>query len=455
MKTHKSYKFKLIPSPEQTTVLNQHGGNLRFAWNQLIEFANAKNKENKRFPSKKELRTKLKEIQKENDFLKVSHSQPIQNESDKLFNTIIKALKPEMVQKRKQKIIEAKQEKDEARRKKKLAKAFNFGFPKFKCKYRHNDSIFYPQSFKVRQSRIYFPKIGWINYNKHRKLEGEIKFLTIVQDGNEWFVSITCELEMKEKKKKPISDSNIVGIDVGLKTFATLSDGTEIKNPRNLKKHLKKLKRSQRKLSRRQLLETDESRFGKKICKSSNNRNKQILKVQKVHKKVKNARKDFLHKTSHQMITKFDGIALETLDIQAMMKVNGKAMNRSIADVSWYEFGRILEYKCLWNNKHFVKIDQFEPSTQECNQCHSKQKLSLKDRMYICPHCGYTCGRDINASRNIRDKGIEILNSTLAAKGIYACGVRPVGRTKKQEKLWLHSSDDVCLESQASAFRQG
>jgi putative transposase len=290
-------------------------------------------------------------------------------------------------------------------------------------------------------------------------LEGIVKFLTIVQDGNEWFVSMTNEVEVKEQAFKPLEQANVVGIDVGLKVFATLSNGTEIKNPRTLKKHLKRLKKEQRSLSRRQLVETDEVRFGgKKVKKSSSNRNKQILKVQRTYKKVKNARKDFLHKTSHQIITKFDGIALETLDIQSMMKGNGVAMNRNIADVSWFEFGRILEYKCLWNHKHFVKIDQFDPSTQKCNQCHSIQKLSLKDRTYVCPQCGNICGRDVNAAKNIKDSGLEILNkqNTLASKGIYACGVLP-RRTMKQEKLGLHlpSIEGKCLESQAPSFRWG
>jgi len=453
MKVFKSYKFKLLPTSEQTTVLQQHGGNLRYAWNKLVEFANEQNGSLKKFPSKKELREQLKVIQKENDFLKISHSQPLQSTSDKLFDTIIKSLKPETIKKRKQKLAQTLNEPDEAKKKKQVAKALSFGFPKFKRKDMTNDSIFYPQGFKVKQSRIYFPKIGWIDYKKCRRLEGIVKFLTIVQDGDEWFVSITTEVEIKDQEKKSLDQSNIVGIDVGLKMFATLSDGTEIKNPRTLKKYLKRLRREQRVLSRRQLVETEEIKFGKKVKKSSNNRNKQILKAQRTYKKVKNSRKDFLHKVSHQIITKFDGVALETLDIQAMMKANGKAMNRNIADVSWFEFGKMLEYKCLWNHKHFVKIDQFEPSTQACNQCHSIQKLSLKDRVYVCPQCGNICGRDMNASKNIRDKGIELLNSrsTLASKGIYACGVLP-RRTLKQEKLGLRlsSNEGKCLESQAS-----
>jgi putative transposase len=458
MKAFKSYRFRLLPSEAQTAVLLQHGGNLRYAWNKLVEFSNAVNKETKVFPTKKELRAKLKDIQKENDFLKISHSQPLQNTSDNLFDTIVKSFKLEVVKKRKAKIALANSEPDETRKKKKLAQALNFGFPKFKRKDQNNDSIFYPQAFKVKQSRIYFPKIGWINYKKHRRLEGKVKFLTIVQDGNEWFVSMTSEVEVKEQAFKPLDQANIVGIDVGLKVFATLSNGTEIQNPRTLKKHLKRLRKEQRVLSRRQIVETGEVRFGKKVKKSSSNRNKQILKVQRTYKKVKNARKDFLHKTSHQIIAKFDGIALETLDIQAMMRGNGVAMNRNIADVSWFEFGRMLEYKCLWNHKHFIKIDQFDPSTQKCNQCHSIQKLSLKDRTYVCPQCGNICGRDINAAKNIRDGGFEILNkqNTLASKEIYACGVLP-RRTMKQEKLGLHlpSIEGKCLESQAPSFRWG
>lgn len=448
---HKSFKFKLLPNKDQISVLTQHGGNLRFTWNKLVEFANEQNKLNGKFPNKKELREKLKTIQQDNEFLKVSHSQPMQDASDKLFDTIINSFKPKIIKQRNQKISIAKQENNN----KKLAIALNFGFPKFKRKYLNNDSIFYPQFFKIRNSRIFFPKIGWINYKKHRKLEGKAKFLTIVKEVNNWFVSITCEVNIEEVQRKNIDQSNIVGIDVGLKTFATLSDGTEIQNPRNLNKYLKKLKKEQKILSKRQIIETNEEKFGKKIKKSSNNRNKQILKVQKIHRKIKNTRKDFLHKTSNQIIAKFDGIALETLDIKEMLRKNGRAMNRSISDVSWFEFGKILEYKCLWDNKYFIRIDQFEPSTQKCNQCESIQKLSLGDRIYVCPQCGNTCGRDVNAAMNIRDSGIDKLKNTLATKEIYACGVSSLEETMKQEKLGLQTSQEVCSESQAPAFRRG
>ena len=440
---HKSYKFQLFPEEDQAAVLAKHGGNLRFAWNKLLEFANDFKELNKKFPSKIELRSQLKIIQKENDFLKRSHSQPIQDASDKLFDTFINAIKPKMIEERKRKIAEAHKLIDPIKKAKALKKAFEFGFPKFKRKSDFHDSIFYPQFFKIKKSRIFFPKIGWIDYKKHRVMEGTTKFLTITQDGNRWYVSLTNEVIFTPKKKVELKKANIVGIDVGLKTFATLSDGTEIQNPRTLKKYLRKLKKEQQILSRKELKETEEIKFGKKVKVSSNRRNKQIEKVIKVHRKVKNIRKDFLHKTSNQIITKFDGVILETLDIKSMLKTNSKAMCRSILDVSWYEFGRILEYKCLWNDKYFGKIDQYEPSSQKCNVCGNLQTLTLKDRIYVCPHCGNTCGRDLNASKNIRDSGMETLEreerlkNTCSTQGINARGEVAQATSTKREKLWI------------------
>ena len=467
MLTYKSYKFKLSPSEEQNAMLHQHGGNLRFAWNKLVEFANEKYKTTKFFPIKIELRAKLKEIQKDNSFLKISHSQPIQNESDKLFETILLAFKPESIKERSKKIAKALQEVNEEKRNKKLKKAYNYRFPNFKKKVTNSDSIFYPQFFKIKKSRIFFPKIGWIDYKKHRKIEGKPKFLTITQDGKNWNVSITCEIEIKENPKVEIEKANIIGIDVGLKTFATFSDGTEIQNPRTLKRFLKKLRREQKKLSKKKIIEAKIEE--KTIKKSSSNREKQISKVQKVHRKIKNIRKDFLYQTIHNMINKYDGFILETLDIQNMLKASGKAMNRSILDVSWFEFGRILEYKSLWNSKYFLKNDKYDPSTQKCNNCNSLQLLTLEDRMYVCPHCGHTCGRDINAAKNVRDEGINSLmelrdtkntkntKNTTSTVGIKACGSLSIGSELKQEKLRIQfsSQEEDCLTSQASAFRQG
>ena len=196
---------------------------------------------------------------------------------------------------------------------------------------------------------------------------------------------------------------------MGLKEFATVSDNTTIDNPRHLNKKLKKLKREQRYLSRK--------------VKGSQNRKKQITKVQTVYRKVRNSRSYFHHKTSSSMIAKYSGVVLEDLNIKGIMK-NSK-LARSVSDIGWYEFNRQLEYKAKWNSKHFVKIDRFFASSKICNECGNKKvDLTLKDRMYVCKNCGNTLDRDFNASKNIRDEGIRILNikNTGGQSGINACG---------------------------------
>jgi putative transposase len=245
-----------------------------------------------------------------------------------------------------------------------------------------------------------------------------------------------CELEIKEKAKPELDKANIAGIDVGLDVFAVLSDGAEIKNPRTLKRYLKKLRRENRRLARKELKDTGrKTLYGKEIKDSSKNRDKQIIKVQNVHRKIRNIRKDFLHQTSHHIITTYDGVITETLDILGMLKQNGRAMNRSISDVSWYEFIRQLEYKSICNSKYFCKIDQYFPSTQKCSRCGSLAHLELKDRVYTCPVCGLVMGRDFNSSINIKNEGMRILINTLATqRGINACGSDAVASGVKQEK---------------------
>ncbi len=414
MKILKSYKFKLNPTKEQSAMLKQHGGNVRFVWNKLLDYSNKQHEITNKFPTQSELQKYIIELKKNNEFIKLSHSQPIQFNAIKLTRAFTRAFKPEIVSMRNSKIVQAKLEKDEKLRKKKIARALNFGFPKFKSKNQNNDNLFYPQNVKFARARVQFPKLGWINCIKHREILGKQLFATIIQDGKDYFVTVTCELKQKENKKTDLENANIIGIDVGIKTFATLSDGSVIENPKTLKKHLRKLKRESKKLSKKA--------YNKETHKSSQNRIKQVAKVQKIHKKVRNIRKDFLHKTSYHIITKYDGVILENLDIKGMLRKNGSAMNRSISDVSWYEFGRMIEYKSEWNSKHFCKVDRFFPSTQLCNKCGNKMSLSLEDRTYSCPNCLTVCGRDDNASLNIRDEGIKILKNTLATREIKVCG---------------------------------
>jgi len=446
MKILKTYKFRLHPDKNTLSILKQHGGNSRFLWNQLVDFSKKYNEKHKKFPTQSELQREIINIKSKNDFLKISHSQPLQINAQRLTKANFNSIKPEVIQERKLKIAKAKTPKQKV-------KALNLGFPKFKSKHEERDSIFYPQNFKIRKSRIFVAKIGWIPFIKHRNIVGTPLTLTINQDGNQWYFSVTCELNLKEKPKKLIQDANIVGIDVGTKTFATLSDNTQIENPRNLDKHLKKLKREQKTLSRRKLVEKNLN--NKKVKISSNNRIKQKNKVRTIHRKIRNIRTDFLHKTTRHMINKYDGFILEKLNIKNMLQEGSKNLNRNICDVSWYEFGRQLEYKSMWYSKYFARTSKFSPTTKKCSQCGNLVDMELKDRTYDCPVCGNHMDRDFNASINILNEGLSKLN-TIGTMGIYACGQSTVVDWVKQEKSLIGSNGlKPIVPSEASAFRQG
>ena len=391
----KGFKFRLYPTKEQESQLLQQAGNTRFLWNKLLESNLETYKNTKKFQFSYEMIMSIPKIKEEFEFLKLSFSQSLQQVGRHLDKTIKNSFSPEVVKERSKKISQAKTPKEKS-------KAFNYGKPKFKKK-RQFDSFTVPQKFMCNKKNVKLPKIGKVKWILHRNWNGSPKFLTVSRDGNQWYCSITCEVNLPDKQFPDIEicKEDIVGIDVGLKEFATFSDTTVIPNPRHLNKKLKKLKREQKWLSRK--------------TKGSQNRVKQIEKVQTVHRKVRNTRKDFLHKTTSNMIAKYSGVVLEDLNIRGMTK-NSK-LARHISDVGWYEFARQLEYKSLWNAKHFIKIDRWFASSKICNECGSKKvDLKLSDRIYVCKNCGNIVDRDFNASTNIRDEGIRILTSKYKTK---------------------------------------
>ena len=419
MKILKSYKFRLYPNSIQEQELCQHAGNTRFVWNKLLEYNQKYFKENKKYIFSYDMITSLPKIKEEFEFLRLSAAQSLQQVGLNLDKAIKHSIKKETIEKRNQKIAKATTEIQRI-------KAYDYGKPKFKKK-KCTDSFKIVEKFHINKHSITLPKIGKVKCVKHRKLEGKPKFLTISKDNNQWFCSITTEINLIEK---PLDKNNIVGIDVGLKEFATLSDDTTIKRERFLNKYTKKLKREQRHLSRK--------------TKGSKNRVKQIKKVHNLHRKIKNQRKEFLHKVTSNMIAKYSGFILEDLSISNMMKNHKLA--RNISDVSWYEFNRMLEYKSLWNFKYFVKVDRFFASSKICNNCNNKKvDLTLKDRIYKCEKCGNIIDRDYNASKNILEEGLRIIENTAGHAGINACGderfranLLAQCSSKKQEKELIH-----------------
>lgn len=269
------------------------------------------------------------------------------------------------------------------------------GYPNFKSKrgknsYRAVGRIYLDQDNKM----IKIPKIGWIKFRDKSNFSGltKINNITISKTpSGKYFASISAEVDIKALTKTKKS----CGIDLGLKDFCILNDGTKFENPRFLVRSEKRLRLLQKSLSRK--------------VYGSKNYEKARIKLAKLHEYIANCRKDYLHKISIQLVKEYDIICTETLQVKKMLIENDNA--KDISDVSWYEFVRQLEYKCLWYSKTLSKIDTYYPSSQLCSNCGFKNPV-LKDtsiREYNCPKCGVHHDRDINAAINILNQGLILI----------------------------------------------
>ena len=280
-----------------------------------------------------------------------------------------------------------------------------FGFPSFKSKksaqsYKTNNKKEGKGRIALLDGKVKLPKVGWVKLKLHRQIKGLIKSATISKTATgKYYISILCEEEILPLPK---TDSNL-GIDLGLESFAILSTGYKIGNPKFLTSLSKKLAREQKILSRRGLLA---KKKGMKLSESSNYQ-KQKLKVARLHEKITNQRKDFLHKLSTNLIKNHDLICMEDLASRNLMKNHRLA--RAIGDASWYEFVRQLHYKADWYGKKIVTISRWFPSSQLCSSCgESSGKKPLSVREWTCEHCHTYHDRDINASLNILKEGLSL-----------------------------------------------
>jgi putative transposase len=226
-------------------------------------------------------------------------------------------------------------------------------------------------------------------------LEGKIKHATIsrTKAGN-YYIALCCETK-EAVEAKPITPETTIGIDVGLKSFAVLSTGETVDNPRFLKTAVK-VKREQR-------------RFSRKV-KGSKSRKEQAVQLAKVSEHIANQRKDFLQKLSHYIVSdsQTNAVVVENLNIKGMMK-NHKLAG-AISDVGWGDFMRMLQYKCEWSGKNFLQIGRFEPSSKTCSVCgFVNNELTLKDRSWKCDGCGTQHDRDVNAAINIKNMKLREL----------------------------------------------
>jgi putative transposase len=259
------------------------------------------------------------------------------------------------------------------------------GYPAFHGKH-GKQSIRYPQRFKANGNRVYLPKVGWVKAVLHRAIEGKMNSCTVSKTkSGRYFVSIQCEIETADVT--PNADS--IGIDLGLTTFASLSNGDKVVKPKYLYRSQRRLQIRQRRLSRKR--------------KGSKHRNHARLPVAILHERVANQRKDYQHKLSGALVDAYGTLSFESLNIAGMVKNHNLA--KAISDASWAQFISMCEYKARWANGQVLRVDRFFPSSKLCSDCGSKHKsLTLNIRQWVCLNCGSLHDRDTNAAINILNK---------------------------------------------------
>lgn len=294
-------------------------------------------------------------------------------------------------------------------------------FPRFKKKGIHDSFYVANDRFDTVGMRIRLPRIGWIRMREALRFEGKILFAVVSRTADRWFVSINVEIP---DAPATFENQEVVGVDIGIKTLATLSNGEKFEAPKPLAKQMEKLKRLSRQLARKQ--------------KGSKNRAKAKVRLARLHYRIACVRQDALHKLTTYLSQRFGTIVIEDLNIKGMMA--NRHLSRAISDLGLFEFRRQLGYK----GSHVVTANRWYPSSKLCSDCGFKiDVLPLSVREWACPSCGCVHDRDVNAAMNLKQLGAASPKVTPVDSGALArTRVRAKLPRKKQEPTCAH----VCAQ---------
>lgn len=362
---NKAYKFRIYPNSEQKIFFAKTFGCVRFIYNKMLGDKIEYYKE-----TKKKLKNTPAQYKEEYEWLKEIDSLALSNAQINLETAYTNFFRDPKI-----------------------------GFPKFKSKKKNHFSYTTNNqkgTIYIEKGHIKLPKLKtMVKIKQHREIqkEAKIKSAAISKTPTEkYYVSILVEYD-EEELKREIDINKTKGLDFSMKELFVTSEGDRANYPRYYRQAMERLKKEQRKLS---------------LCKNeSNNKNKQRLKVAKLHEKVKNQRQDFLHKKSRQITNECDVVCIEDLNMKAMSRA--LHFGKSVSDNAYGKFVGFLKYKLEEEGKKLIKVDKWFPSSKRCSKCGKiKEELTLSDRIFVC-ECGYTEDRDINASINIQNEGLRIM----------------------------------------------
>ena len=366
----KAIKVKIYPKDKQKVLIEKHFGCCRFVYNLGLE------KKTKAYTEKKE---SLSVYQIQKDVPKLKEEKPWIGEVN--------------AQSLQQSLVD-------------LESAFshffkkNNDYPQFKSKYNSKQSFRVPQSFQIARDKkaIKLPKLKWIKFRDKFNVPKDVEFrnITISREGNEYFASICYDDKIPKPETKPITSNETLGIDLGIKKLAIFSNGDKIDNPKHFNKYEHKLAKEQQ-------------RFSKITNKELKSYKKQKEKVRKIHQKIRNTRKDFLHKLTTGLVKNQDytSYAMEDLAVKEMEQENFTPMSKAIGDAGWRMLRDMMKYKCEDRGKNLLVIGRFEPSSKTCSVCGSiYRELERDEEDWTCAKCNTYHDRDVNAAINIKNFGI-------------------------------------------------